>query len=202
MVRPLTTDTRALIAQVEADLPRRVRESRLAHILSVRDFALQVNAVQSLGLDPGVVELAALCHDLSKHVPPEEQLRLAQEAGIGVNQVELAQPWILHQRTSAFLAQRDFGIADAALLHAVSHHTTAGPVMSTLDRLLYCADTVEPLREFPGVTQLRALVLEDLDGGYQAVLAHTLEYVLERGLPIHPWSVEAWNSLVCGGQHG
>jgi len=191
----LTAQRRALIDRVEADLPNRVRDRRLAHILSVRDFALHVNQVQELGLDVDQLALAALCHDLAKHVSGEEQLRLAAEAGLVLDPVEAAEPWILHQKTSAWLAERDFGITDAALLHAVSHHTTAGPVMSTLDKLLYCADTVEPLRDFPGVVDMRQLVETDLEAGYAAVLAHTLRYVLDRGLPMHPQSVAAWNAI-------
>lgn len=161
----------------------------------MRDFALHVNQVQGLGLDVEQLTLAALCHDLAKHLTGEEQLRLAAEAELLLDPVEVAEPWILHQKTSAWLAQRDFGIDDADLLHAVSHHTTAGPEMSTLDKLLYVADTVEPLRDFPGAGALRALVESDLEAGYVAVLAHTLRYVLDRGLPIHPLSVAAWNAV-------
>ncbi|MEO7993745.1 MAG: bis(5'-nucleosyl)-tetraphosphatase (symmetrical) YqeK [bacterium] len=183
------------IARVEADLPNRVRGERLRHILSVRDYALRLNGLHHLGLDPAQVELAALCHDLSKHVPPEQQLVLAAEAGLVLDPVEQAQPWILHQKTSAYLAQRDFGITDVALLTAVARHTTGAATMSPLDKLLYCADSVEPLRDFEGVAELRALVEANLDNGYRQTLARTLEFVLARGLPIHPASLEAWNAL-------
>lgn len=187
------------IARVEADLPNRVRGERLRHILSVRDFALLVNSSQGLGLDPEQVALAALCHDLSKHVPPEGQLELAAEAGIPLNAVERAQPWILHQKTSAYLARRDFGITDAAILGSVARHTTAAAEMGLLDKLLYCCDTVEPLRDYPGVEELRAQVLIDLEAGYRATLARTITFVVERGLPIHPASLDAWNALTLGG---
>lgn len=186
----------ALIGRLEAALPAMVREGRLLHILSVRDYALELTAALGLGLDPAKVEVAALCHDLAKHRPPEEQLALAAEAGIVPNAVEQREPWILHQKTSAWLAERDFGITDAAILNAVRKHTTAGPDMSPFDQLLYCADSLEPRRDFPGVDELRTLVREDLAAGYRATLAHTLRYVLDRGLPIHPASVEAWNALV------
>ena len=87
-------------------------------------------------------------------------------------------------------------ITDAAVLNAVSCHTTGSPQMSLLARIVYLADFIEPNRDYPGVERLRQEALKDLTGALLAVVEHTISSVLARGLLLHPRSVNFRNQLL------
>ena len=51
-------------------------------------------------------------------------------------------------------------------------------------------------RDFPGVDALRQIAHRDLNLGTLAGLDHTLNFLIQQGGFIHPWSVGARNRLV------
>ena len=53
--------------------------------------------------------------------------------------------------------------------------------MSTLEKIVYLADYVEPTRDFEGVEKLRALCFEDLDRAMALGLRMSLEEIRARG---------------------
>jgi len=67
--------------------------------------------------------------------------------------------------------------------------------MSTLDKVVYLADMLEPGRDFPGVQELRRLLWEDLDRAMAAALRHSITFVRQQGQYVHPASLEALKAL-------
>jgi nicotinate-nucleotide adenylyltransferase len=57
--------------------------------------------------------------------------------------------------------------------------------MTTLEKILYIADYMEPTRDFDGVEQLRELVVQDLDAAVELGLAMSVEELTDRGVPVH-----------------
>ena len=109
---------------------------------------------------------------------------------------EQVAPVLLHAKIGADLARREFGVTDADTLAAIQTHTVAVPGMSDLQKILFLADTFEPTRRFDGRTLLEAAALRSLDGGMLACLKASMEYLLARGVPIAPSTVEVYNTLV------
>ena len=68
--------------------------------------------------------------------------------------------------------------------------------MSGLEKIIYIADYVEPLREFPGVEDMRQAVYEDLDKTLIYAFDSTIKYVIEKGQMIHPDSIQGRNYLI------
>ena len=51
---------------------------------------------------------------------------------------------------------------------------------------------IEPNRKpYPGLEDLRALCMQDLDGAMHAALRQSLEHVREQGKPLHPDTLAA-----------
>ena len=67
--------------------------------------------------------------------------------------------------------------------------------MTTLEKVIYLADYIEPNRDFDGVDDLRRVVWEDLDRGLAMGLAMTVEEMKERGNPVHQNTLEALEYL-------
>ena len=63
--------------------------------------------------------------------------------------------------------------------------------MSLAEKILYVADAAEPGRDYPGVSQLRALSYEDLDGACLYSMDRTIRYVKEKGGFLDPLTLSA-----------
>ena len=67
--------------------------------------------------------------------------------------------------------------------------------MTTLEKIIYVADYMEPNRKFPGVDELRRLAYEDLDKALKLGLMMTIKLLQEQGKEISPESQEALLAL-------
>ena len=81
------------------------------------------------------------------------------------------------------------------MLLAVSNHTTGRAEMTTLEKIIYLADLIEPTRSYPGLGELREAAFRSLDEGMLLGLRRTIEYVTERGRPLDEGSLAAYQSL-------
>ena len=177
-----------------ASLRQRLSDARFAHTLGVEQAAVDLAARN--GVDAHRAATAALLHDYAKEFPKAELLALAKQFGIAVDPVYRASPGLLHGPVAAWLVERDFGILDAEVLAAIRNHTVGRAGMTTMEKIIYLADMIEPTRDFPGVEALRALARQDLDAGMLAALEQTVRYTMHRRLAVHPQSIEAYNDLL------
>ena len=136
--------------------------------------------------------LAGLLHDCAKCIPDDEKLQICEEHDIPINAVEYESPFLLHAKLGAYLAETVYEVKDPEILHAIKVHTTGAPDMSTLDKIIYIADYIEPNREeFDGLEEARRLAYLDLDMAMKYILESTIAFVKERGRLLHPLSLEA-----------
>ena len=70
--------------------------------------------------------------------------------------------------------------------------------MSTLEKIIFVADIVEPGRDFPGVNLIREKLDNDLDGAVVLVCDFTIKYNIDRQRIIHPNTLITRNSLLKG----
>ena len=128
----------------------------------------------------------------------EEQLQLCRQYGIVLDDLEQKSVKLLHSKTGAAIAREVFG-APEDIYWAIFWHTTGKADMSTLEKVLYLADYMEPTRDFPGVEELRALTRRDLDAALRLGLEMSVEDLKERGVPVHHNTMEALNWVL---EHG
>ena len=181
-------------SEIKEILRRELPRPRYLHSLGVQKAAVSLAGVY--GADPEKASLAALIHDCAKNMDGRHLLKRAVEFDILVDIVEKPLPDLLHGPVGAALAQRKFGVEDEEVLRAVRFHTTGVAGMSTLDKIIYLADYLEPGRDFPGVDRLRALAAVDLDEALLVAMEGTIRYVMGiRGM-IHSRTIEARNWLL------
>lgn len=126
--------------------------------------------------------LAGLLHDCAKCIPNNQQLELCEKNGLFITAVERENPYLLHAKLGAFLAQTEYGITDPMILHAIKVHTTGEPDMNILDKIIYIADYIEPGRnKAPNLDDVRELAFHDLNGCMAQILHDTLVYLKKRG---------------------
>lgn len=160
-----------------------LKPERVSHVLGCRDMALQL--AKRWGVDETDAHRAALLHDATKALNGAQQLTLCEHWGILLDNFEKDNPLVLHAITGSVAARKVFGENDA-VVSAIASHTTGKPYMSTLNKIIYLADNLEPTRNYSGVEQLRELAFTDLNEAMRQALRKTLVYLKEKGGSVHP----------------
>jgi predicted HD superfamily hydrolase involved in NAD metabolism len=186
-----------------AGLATRLRTAVDALPKGLRDHVLRVEAeaaalAERHGLEAERARLAALGHDLVRHLRGSELLALAQRYGLTPDPVEEASPILVHGPVAARMLSRDYGIDDAELLNAVDCHTTARAGMAPLEKVLFVADKVEPdkLARRPRLQAVYDAAWEDLDAAVLSYLDVYLADAVAHGWQLHQRVVDARNHLL------
>lgn len=168
----------------------RLSDKRYEHTINVKKMAVKL--AKHYGTDPEQAALAALLHDSAKELPKQELLQIfADNAIIAENAPARPLP-VWHGIAAAILAETQWGITDPEILSAIRCHTTGKPGMSKLDKIIYLADMTSAERDWPGVDDLRALEMQDLDRALCDALKRSIDFVEEKGGSLDPESVAAY----------
>lgn len=181
--------------QIIEYLKENLKESRYEHSLSVRDTAVKMAKIYGADIDKA--RTAGLVHDCAKYMSNEEILDIASKNNINVDEVAKANPQLLHGSIASVIAQNDMGIYDEEILDAIKYHTTGKKNMNLLEKIIYISDYIEPLRDFPGVEDLRKKALVNLDDALLDAFNNTIEVVISRNQLLHMNTIEGRNYLIC-----
>ncbi len=121
-------------------------DKRYSHTLCVAEEAERLGEIF---LPSRITELkiAALLHDITKKADFEKQLHYCEIFGIINDAHHNISPDVLHSKTAAELAKRDFAhYVNEDILNAVRYHTTGRYGMSVFEGIIYLADYIEPSR--------------------------------------------------------
>ena len=163
---------------LRAEVERRVSAKRMTHILGCERMAAAM--AKPFGLDEYTVRAAAILHDCTKALSEKEQLTLCEKWHIIFDYDEGDFAQLIHADTGAETARRVFRMPDD-IVDAIRTHTTGDTCMTTLQKILYVADMCEESRTWPGVEELRALALTDLEGAVTSAMERTAAFIREQG---------------------
>ena len=159
-----------------------VYAKRHAHILGVAETA--VDLAKRWGADEELAFRAGVLHDCTKYLSLEEHLAICEKYGVELDDMERQSAKLLHSKTGAALAKHLYGQGEE-VYWAICWHTTGKADMTTLEKIIYLADYMEPNRRFDGVEDLRRLCYEDLDEALLLGVRMSIEDLNERGVAIH-----------------
>ncbi|MET3644633.1 bis(5'-nucleosyl)-tetraphosphatase (symmetrical) YqeK [Streptococcus gallinaceus] len=168
-------------------------EKRFTHVLGVEKSALAL--ADQYGCDPVKASLAALLHDYAKEIEDQVFLDLIDKYDLEAD----LKNWgnnIWHGVVGAYKIAEDFGVKDQEILTAIQCHTVGAEDMTLLDKVLYVADYIEPNRDFPVVKEARTIARVSLDKAVAFETAQTIAFLAKKGIPIHPQTIETYNSYV------
>jgi len=147
-------------------------------------------------INPSDAYLAGLLHDCAKHLSNERYIELSTKYNLGINEIELANPFLLHGKVGALIANRRFDISNEDILNAIRFHTSGRPSMSLLEKIVFVADYIEPNRDKSlMLPQLRKLAFENIDECIVKIYDDTFIYLINnnRGDSICPISLDAYS---------
>ena len=172
-------------AERKKKLKKALDKERFEHTLGVMYTASCL--AMAHGSDLEDAKLAGLLHDCAKCIPNDEKITLCKKNDILITEIEYENPSLLHAKLGALLAENEYEVTKPEILHAIKVHTTGEPNMSTLDKIVYIADYIEPNRDkAPNLTMVRELAFRDLDACMAQILHDTLHFLSGRKGSIDP----------------
>ncbi len=136
------------------------------------------------GEDLEKAQVAGLLHDCAKCIPDAKKIKICLKNKITMTDAEQKSPFLLHAKVGAYIARQKYGVEDPEILSAIACHTTGKPAMSQLDKIIFIADYIEPMRsKAPNLADVRKLAFEDIDLALFKILSDTLAYL--RNSPKH-----------------
>lgn len=178
------------IDEVEKYLQDVLPKNRYEHTIRVGILAEEL--AKSYGLDPEKAYLTGILHDVGKKREAELLEKYDISSIVPDEDLDKYFP-ILHSPLGAFEAKEKFAIDDKEMLDAICYHTTGRSNMSTLEKIIYVADSCEPCRQGDFVDEVRQVAFENLDLAILKIMDFSLMTCIERKRVIHPLTVEARN---------
>lgn len=181
------------VPQMEQWLKENLKEKRYLHTMRVAHTASCLAMCHEK--DVRQAYLAGLLHDNAKCIADKKKLALCTKYKLTVSAIERQNPDLLHAKLGACLAKEKFYISNEDILNAIANHTTGRSNMSSLEKIVYIADFIEPGRDESEISQLkeaRKLAFSDLDETMLYILKHTLSYLERKGAAIDSKTEEAY----------
>jgi len=137
-------------------------------------------------------ELAGLLHDCAKRYQDNFLIEKCRQHGVELTADELLAPTVIHAKYGAWMAKHKYGIQDEEILSAIRFHTTGCPDMTTLEKIVWLADYIEPRRAYiEQLPRIRKLAFQDLDLAIYESLAGSLTYLQRKDAHVALMSQEA-----------
>lgn len=169
------------------------KEDVLKHVENVAEIAVGLAEAYSLNIEK--TELAALLHDISGIMTPQEMYDFAIMKGLKIDPAEEKYHALLHQRVSKIIAQEEYGITDSDILNAIECHTTLRKNASMYDKVIFIADKISwDQKSVPSYEDLtRNATIESLN----KVCYLYIKYQFDNNLLVmaHQWLIEAYEDL-------
>ncbi len=179
------------LLKMQKKLRKYIDEERYWHTIGVMYTAASLAMCHGADMEKAMV--AGLLHDCAKCIPNHKKLKLCEQYHIHVSEAEKNAPYLLHAPLGASIAKDKYDVTDQEILSAITWHTTGRPGMTLLDKIIYIADFMEPMRsKASNLPEVRRLAFEDLDLAVYVTLRDTL-YYLKDSSSLDKRTVEAYN---------
>ncbi len=154
-------------------------EHRLEHSLSVARLSYEI-ALSNAYPSPGEAYLAGLFHDIGKHCSKEKTLQIMKKCFPAF----LDYPeWSYHQFVGMWIAFDELKLANLHIFDAIFSHATGAKNMSSLAKIVYAADKIDPLRGYDSAWMIEECK-KDLDKGFLTVLEENRKYLTGKGYKV------------------
>lgn len=179
------------IPKAKKVLKKYLDDNRFEHTLGVMYTAACL--AMKYGEDIEKAQVAGLLHDCAKCIPDQKKIKLCVKNRISMTEMEQKNPFLLHAKVGAYIAEEKYGVTDQGILDAIACHTTGKPDMTRLEKIIYIADYIEPQRsKAPNLEEVRKLAFDDLDRALFKILSDTLNYLKRAPKNLDPMTLQAY----------
>lgn len=181
------------IEQIKQDLKEILSEKRYIHSIGVMKRAEELAIIYGVNVEQA--KIVGLAHDIAKEFSREDALKYAKENSIEVDEIERAQPGLLHTKIGAHICKEKYDFTEE-MQKAIEYHATGDSNMNLFDKIIFVADKTEPYRKFDDLDYIVNLSNENLDEAMIYIIDKSLVKTMEKGELIHPKSISTRNALI------
>lgn len=186
------------ITKIRKSMEKKLDPKRYEHTLGVAYTAASL--AMRYGADMNNALVAGLLHDCAKCMSNEKRLSICEKHNIAISKAEEKNPFLLHAKVGSFLAMKKYGVTDKDIINAILNHTTGRPGMSTLEKIIWLADYIEPGRkQAPNLAEIRKIAFEDLDKALLMALEDTLQYLKKGKMEVDSMTQKTYDFYKNGG---
>jgi len=156
--------------QIKALMDRK----RVAHCISVANLCYEIANKHKIE-DKDQYFIAGLIHDIGKSCE-DKKLIMETEFPEYLDMPEFS----YHQFVGVYLAKKTFGIVNEDVLKSIEFHATGCGKMTTMMKVVYAADKIDPNRGYDSSKMIRAMK-KDIDEGFKMVLKENMKYLKDAG---------------------
>lgn len=181
----MPNDHMTLFNKYENDLKEALKEDegRYWHSVSVALTAVSLGDIYGANLDDCMV--AGLLHDYCKCIPVDKMLEMCKEYGLELSEEDKNADGCIHGFLAAKVCKKKFDVNDA-VYNAIYYHTCGRPNMTILEKVIYIADFIEPLRRFRDkINDIRTLAFKDIDAAVVLSSEQNLKFLNNHNKFIH-----------------
>ena len=184
------------IKKIKKSMEKELDNKRYEHTLGVEYTAAALAMRYNESIENA--RLAGLLHDCAKCMSDEKRLNFCEKHHISITESERKNPSLLHAKVGSFLAMEEYHLTENDIINAILNHTTGRPGMSTLEKIVFVADYIEPNRkQAPNLDEIRKEAFIDLDNTLVQILKDTLEYLDTKNDTIDPMTAKTYD-YYCG----
>lgn len=145
----------------EVKLVLKDNHERYWHSISVAITAVTLADIHGANKDDCLV--AGILHDYCKCLSTEEMLTMCEEHNVNLTEEDKNADGCIHGFLAAKVCKDKFNISEE-VYNAIYYHTCGRPNMTVLEKIIYIADFIEPLRRFRDkVEDVRILAYTNID---------------------------------------
>lgn len=165
-------------------IQKRLKPERFNHSVGVSKTASDLASYYNE--DPNKAYIAGILHDCAKNLNYDEMMKKCADYDVEIDEHEMKNPALIHAKLGAKVAEYEFDITDEDILNAIKWHTLGRADMTTLEKIIFVADMIEPNRKIDGVANLRKIAYKDLDRAVWECTNWTIKFNKRIKREIHP----------------
>jgi len=185
------------LIEMDVLLKQTLKPNRYIH--SVNTMKVAISLAEYYGENKDIAAVSGLLHDCAKDFNDDETKKYCSSNGIELNEIEQKQVYLMHGVVGAIIAKEKYGVQDEIILDAIKYHTTGYSKMNMMDKIIFLADYIEPGRTHCEVDSARELAYDDINKALICAFDNVIKYVIMQKRLIHPFTIEARNSILISG---
>ena len=140
--------------------------------------------------------LAGLLHDITKNLTPQEHLKIFDDFGIMLTDVEKSSIPVWHGISASVYLKNILKVQNENIISAIRYHTTGKSNMTLFEKLIYLADFTSSDRNYPDVDIMRNLVNTSIEEAMLYSLRFTIKDLISKNRAVHPDTLNAYNEIL------
>ena len=164
---------------------------RYAHSISVANCAMSLSMRYDVKLEDALV--AGILHDIAKKNNNNEILDLCNKNNISLSEDDLKSIPVLHSYLGAYIARNELNITNEDILNSIYNHTLGRAEMSMLEKIIFVADYIEPLRKNrSNMSYIRKMAFIDINKCIVLIIESSIDHLKKVNTFIHPKMLETY----------